>query len=166
MTLPLAYTTVANPDSAEAEIYAEMEMLRHSFQPPPTRTTDGIDYFDYVHTGDRPPSWDDSVTPDFGATAGQPAYDRLLELRGTLRLPIGGGKTQSMKDSLLNLINDPGYQSLSPVSDASGPSPRVRLIQGRIGAFHQLAMEQVLREYPDLKRDLAEKRRNRMEKFR
>lgn len=84
--------------------------------------------------------------------AGQSAYDRWLELTGTVK--IGYGTRRSLKSAVRRLINSKHYQSLpvEGVSELDVDSPRVERINQLITRYRAVALRQMLREFPEIER--------------
>ncbi len=165
MIVPLAYSPTSTGDSEADLVYQEMSMLNHAWRAPRAITTDNLDYREYLYEPvEKPEFWDDKVA-SFGPTVGQPAFDRLGELRGTIRLPVGR-KSLTLKQALHELITSDAYKRLSPLSDPDGPSPRVQFIRRVINNYHQVSHALVKEEYPALMRDIVDRRKSRLEKFR
>jgi hypothetical protein len=79
---------------------------------------------------------------------GQDAYDRYLELSGTLKL---GDKT--LRQQLRQLVTHPSYQLLpeNEIMDETGlQSPRVKAITKMITLYRAHAKKQLMAEMPDL----------------
>lgn len=137
MFSPITYTQVTDD-----QILAEFGLLGHGFTPPKA-TRGAIDL------------------TQFKTTSGQEAYDRWLELHGSVRV-----KGETLRQALLKTIKSRDYQKLSPATTDDYDSPRVRVIRGVISKYRAAAYEQLLKESPDLKRadrlDFANKQALRM----
>ena len=84
---------------------------------------------------------------------GQSAYDRLQELTGQVKV---GGKT--VRDQLAALIQSPFYKELPALGQDDISSPRVSLVRGYVGNYRKAAMQQLLKESPELARAVAHSR--------
>lgn len=89
---------------------------------------------------------------------GQDAYDRLQQLMGQV-----GGQGRTMADALSGLIKSPGYQSLPAVNPNEDEAqkmlnPRVKEVQSIIGSYRQMALYQMLREYPQIATAIRQQR--------
>ena len=84
----------------------------------------------------------------FESRSGQSAYDRWLELHGSVKI---GGKT--LKDSLSRLIRSRSYKKLpyESVEDLD-KSPRVNAINRVVAKYRAKAFSQMLREFPEVQR--------------
>jgi hypothetical protein len=85
---------------------------------------------------------------------GQDAYDRLQELQGQVQM---GGRT--MPQALTRLITSNRYQSLPTPDgppDVLNPSPRVKEVQRIVSDYREAAMRQLMREYPQINRDVRQ----------
>jgi len=137
MFSPLTYTEVKDD-----KILQEFNLLGHGFTPPKEQRG-AIDL------------------TTFSTRSGQQAYDRWLELHGTVRV---GGRT--LREALLREINSRGYQRLSPASTEDYDSPRIRQLREVIATYREAAYRQLLREAPELDRasrlDFANKQALRM----
>jgi hypothetical protein len=97
----------------------------------------------------------------FKTFRGQQAYDRWLELHGSVRVR---GKT--LRQALATTIKSKDYQKLSPSTTQEYDSPRVRVLRGIISDYRAAAYAQLLKESPELTRadrlDFANKKALRM----
>jgi len=84
---------------------------------------------------------------------GQSAFDRLQELTGQSRL---GGR--SLKDQIQSLIRSPFYQGLPQMGQDDFDSPRVKLVRGYVSNYRRAAMQQLMRESPELAQAIAHSR--------
>lgn len=76
----------------------------------------------------------------------QDAYDRYLELTGTVRLD---GKTLSQ--ALSRVIRSPEYaKAPEPVDRSEMFNPRVKMIRAVLGEYRDAARRKILREYPEV----------------
>lgn len=80
----------------------------------------------------------------------QSAYDRLLELHGTVKL---GGKT--MHDRMAALIKSPTYAKLHDGNELFPESKRMDMLQDIRNTYKDAAVRQLLKEYPQLGADVA-----------
>ena len=137
MFSPVTYTQVTDD-----KIMAEFGLLGHGFTPPKA-TRGALDL------------------TQFKTSRGQEAYDRWLELHGTVKI---GGKT--LRDALVNTIKAPDYQRLSAQTTDDYDSPRIRVIRNVISKFRAAAYNQLLKESPELlkadRMDFANKQALRM----
>ncbi len=81
--------------------------------------------------------------------SGQDAYDRYLELSGSMKI---GGKT--LREQLNELVENSAYKLLpeSDIADETGlGSPRVRAINKIIRFYRLSARQQLYNEMPQLK---------------
>lgn len=92
---------------------------------------------------------------------GQSAYDRLQELTGTVKL---GGK--GIKQQLQSLISSPFYQGLPQMGQEDFDSPRVSLVRGHVSNYRRAAMQQLMKESPELARAVANSRQVKASMFR
>lgn len=109
----------------------EIASLQHGFSQPRVIQDGGIDFTDYYNS------------------KGQTAYDRWLEATSEVRI---GGKT--LRQSLEGLVKSRRYQALSPTLLDDFDSPRTKEIRKVITAYRSTAKEKILREFPDLNRQL------------
>jgi hypothetical protein len=137
MFSPVTYTQVTDD-----VILAEFGLLGHGFTPP------------------KPNKGAVDLT-QFKTSSGQEAYDRWLELHGTVSI-----KGQTLRQALVKTIKSRDYQKLSPDTTDDYDSPRVRVIRGIISKYRASAYERLLKESPDLKQadrlDFANKQALRM----
>lgn len=131
--VPIAYREVS--DNLVAR---EVAALNHSFRPP-RRQMGGVDLLDYR------------------SESGQSAYDRMLELRGEVK--IGG---RDLRRALRELMRSREYQRLTPESTLEIQSPRIDKINAVVQRYHREAVRQMRREFPELASQLAQIRRNRV----
>ena len=134
---PMVYTEVKDD-----LILQEFNMLGHGFTPP------------------KPQRGALDLT-QFKTRGGQQAYDRWLELHGSVRV---GGRT--LRDALLKEIKSRSYQQLSPLTTDDYDSPRIRQLREIISDYRDAAYKQLLKESPELDRssrlDFANKQALRM----
>jgi hypothetical protein len=117
-------------------VVQELASLSYGFSMPSVRM-DGVDL-----TTVRTPS-------------GQEAYDRYVELSGTVKL---GGKTLS--ERLSAVINSSSYQKLPmPQSRGDALNPRIQTVQRVIAAYRSRAKGELMRESPELRDAIFEIRR-------
>ncbi|QDP45910.1 MAG: hypothetical protein Tp1125DCM238401_23 [Prokaryotic dsDNA virus sp.] len=107
----------------------EFSMIGHGFRPP-RNVKNGVDL------------------TQFESRSGQSAYDRWLELHGSVKI---GGKT--LKDSLSRLIRSRSYKKLpyESVEDLD-KSPRVNAINRVVAKYRAKAFSQMLSEFPEVQR--------------
>lgn len=132
MMSPISYR-----DVSDEEIGAEFIRLKHGFSPP-AATRMGIDLLAEVNP------------------RGQSAWDRWLQLHGMVRV---GGRT--MKAELRRLIRSGTFQRMSDVSTTTATSPRVSAVGNVITEFRDEAWEQMLREFPSVRRQIEQRGRSR-----
>lgn len=92
---------------------------------------------------------------------GQSAYDRLQELTGQVRV---NGKT--VKQQLQTLISSPFYRGLPEMGQDNLDSPRVSLIRGHVSDYRKVAMQQLMRESPELAKAIANSRQVKASMYR
>lgn len=122
-------------DKVKDELFLIGQIGGRIFKNPPA-TQDGIDLKAY--TNDR----------------GQTAYDRWLELSGTLELD---GKP--LKARLEAFINSPDYQAL-PFNDDNGLPSRASVLAEVITSYRRIARAQVNAEFPQITEDILASRRS------
>jgi hypothetical protein len=137
MFLPTAWRYVSDD-----VVYKELAELNYPFQPPRAVDSSGTDF------------------REFRNEKGQTAFDRMLELRGTMKF---GGKT--LKQSLRKIIQDKRYQAVSSESDIDSDSPRIGMLKKLINAYQRGSRAQMLQEYPDLLEEIQRKRLARFSKL-
>lgn len=120
--LPIAYREVTDD-----VVRLEMGQLQHGFSPP-KRVLRGVDLM------------------DFRSQKGQTAYDRWLELHGSVKI-----KGRTLRQELRKLIKSSDYQRLSPLSTAEAESPRVDALTRVIRRFRRGALDQMFREFPEVR---------------
>ena len=83
---------------------------------------------------------------------GQSAYDRWMELTGTVK--IGYGQRRNLRSAMRRLIQSNYYQRLpiEGVSELDVKSPRVQEIQNLLDRYRSAALRQMLTEFPELER--------------
>jgi hypothetical protein len=121
---PIAFST-----KTDDPVLVEMANLHHGFSPPSSKLNQLVDLTRY--TGDD----------------GRTAYDRWMELHSEIKVD---GK--SLRQTLEKLIKSKEYRSLDPSSINGLTSPRVPLISRVLSNFRSKALEQMLREFPEVKR--------------
>lgn len=109
----------------------EIASLQHGFTQPRVIQDGGIDFTDYYNAN------------------GQTAYDRWLEATGEVRI---NGRT--LRQALERLVKSRQYQSLSQALTEDFDSPRTKEIRKVITAYRATAKEKILREFPDLNRQM------------
>jgi len=132
MISPLAYR-----ETKDDVISTELVRLQHGFSPPDPQRL-GVDF----HA--------------FRNGAGQPAYDRWLQLHGSVRI---GGRT--LRQELRKTIRSTDYQRLTPQSTSSQDSPRIQAIQTIISRYRDEAYDQMVQEFPELERAINDAIRQR-----
>lgn len=128
--LPLAYREVT-----DKLVDQEVALLQHGFSPP-RRKLGGIDL------------------GSFRSSKGQSAYDRMLELRGEVKI---GGKP--IRRALRELMRSRRYQSMDPISTHEGKSPRVAEINRVIQRYARRAKRAMYREFPAVRAEIERVRR-------
>jgi hypothetical protein len=93
--------------------------------------------------------------------SGQSAYDRLQELTGSVKL---GGR--GIKQQLQSLISSPFYQGLPQMGQDDFDSPRVSLVRGHVSNYRRAAMQQLMKESPELAQAIANSRQAKASMFR
>jgi len=83
---------------------------------------------------------------------GQSAYDRWMELTGSVK--IGYGQRRNLRSAMRRLIQSNYYQQLPTegVSELDVDSPRVQEIQNLLNRYRSAALRQMLTEFPELER--------------
>ncbi len=104
----------------------ELAHLGHGFSPP-RRDYHGIDLVE-LRLG-----------------SGQTAYDRFGQLHGEVRV-----RGKNIRQALERLIRSDRYQRMPDVSTAAVESPRIGEIGRVLGSFRRAALQQLLRESPEL----------------
>ncbi|QDP54790.1 MAG: hypothetical protein Unbinned5784contig1000_33 [Prokaryotic dsDNA virus sp.] len=125
--------------STDDEVHAELAALAYPFSNPPVSKF-GTDLSEHKNS------------------KGQSAYDRWMELTGSLTL---GGKTKrGVRSALKRLFNSAGYQRLpvDGISELDQDSPRVREITKILSRYRAVALRQMLSEFPEV----AAQARNQM----
>ena len=93
--------------------------------------------------------------------SGQSAYDRLQELTGSVKL---GGR--GIKQQLQSLVSSPFYQGLPQMGQDDFDSPRVSLVRGHVSNYRRAAMQQLMKESPELAQAVANSRQAKASMFR
>lgn len=110
----------------------EISSLQHGFTQPRVIQDGGIDFSEYKNA------------------KGQSAYDRWLEATGEVRL---NGKT--LRQTLQSLVKSQNYQALGSELLEDFDSPRTKAIRKVLSAYRAVAKEQILKEFPELNRQLS-----------
>lgn len=127
------YVSEATSDPA----LEEMSRLGYTVRPPAIKQGP-LQLIDYTNPGSK-----------------QTAYDRWLELHGEVKI---GGLT--MKDRLSRLVQSKRYQKLPYyINDDSFRNPRELEIQKIVSEYRRKAKQQMLKEFPQLERDMREVKR-------
>jgi hypothetical protein len=130
---PITYTTVKDD-----LIMKELDLIGHSFDSP-REVRNGMDLSSIV------------------GKSGQTAYDRWLELHGSVK--IGG---QTLRQAMTKTIRSRPYQMMSPETTDMYESPRVRALRTLVEKYRAAAYKQLMREFPEVdqgvNRDFATKR--------
>jgi hypothetical protein len=132
MASPVAFSREVDDEGIQ-----EMARLQAGFSMPGV-TVDGVDITQYRTSG------------------GQNAYDRYLELSGTIR---ANGKT--MGQAVNALIQSPSYRNLpEPTGDPKQDAynPRVRAIKTVMDGYRDAARSTLLREIPDLQEEIRRRK--------
>jgi hypothetical protein len=117
-------------------VVQELAALSYGFSMPSVRM-DGVDL-----TTVRTPS-------------GQEAYDRYVELSGTVKI-----NDRTLSQQLNAVINSSSYQKLPmPQSRGDALNPRIQLVQRVISAYRSRAKAELMRESPELRDAIFEIRR-------
>ncbi|MFN4278303.1 MAG: hypothetical protein ACK4FJ_18575 [Ferrovibrio sp.] len=88
---------------------------------------------------------------------GYSAYDRLLELRGTVKI---GGYT--LRDRLEQVINSDRYRNKLTDGDINHDGSRLMTLTAVIGEYGKVAEHQLLREQPELKQKVMDFQRQKL----
>ena len=128
---PTPYTMVKN-DKISRELVRTGASIA-----PPDRTTNGVDWTEFQYKGR------------------ETAYDRWMELHGTVRIQ---GRT--LRQQLERTIRSKEYQLLSLTGADEVDSPRVRVLRNIVGTYRAKAKNLVLREIPELADAVAVARYN------
>ena len=128
---PTPYTMVKN-DKISRELVRTGASIA-----PPDRTTNGVDWTEFQYEGK------------------ETAYDRWMELHGTVRIQ---GRT--LRQQLERTIRSKEYQLLSLTGADEVDSPRVRVLRNIVGTYRAKAKNLVLREIPELADAVAVARYN------
>ena len=100
----------------------------------------------------KPSNADNLDLKQMTTPSGQDAYDRYLELSGTIKL---GGKT--LRENLRKLVTHPSYQLLPEkeiVEETGLQSPRVKAITKLVTLYRVHAKKQLMAEMPQLQQDI------------
>jgi len=82
----------------------------------------------------------------FQNNKGQSAYDRWLEIQGTVKI-----NRRTLRQELARVIESKAYQALPSVSiDDENRSPRAKKLKAVIYKYRSAARDQVLREFPNM----------------
>lgn len=137
MFLPIAYTEV-NDDV----VTKEMANLRWAFTPPRS-TRGGVDM------------------REFKSASNQDAYDRMMELQGTLKF---NGRT--LQDQLRKTIQSDFYSRQSDQPDLEFEPPRVKTLKRIIRRYNRAAFRKVLGEFPEYRAAYIQVRQRKRDSFR
>ena len=112
-------------------VFQEMAKAAHAFQLP-RRQKMGVDYTQFVNS------------------KGQSAYDRWLEIQGTVKI-----NRRTLRQELQRVISSKRFQQLSeePLDDLG--SPRAREITRVIRRYRAKAEKQMLGEFPNLSKKMS-----------
>ena len=119
---PFSYSTAKK----SAIIENELAQLGAGFTPPRAMRND-VDMRQYVNR------------------RGRNSYDRWQELTGKVRI---GGRT--LRESMEQMIESPGYQQLDNTSAPGYESPRIGVLRKMISEYRDAALKETLQEFPDL----------------
>jgi hypothetical protein len=108
-------------------IFDEMSKAEHAFSLPNPKKAGGLNLLDF--TNDK----------------GQSAYDRLLELSGTVKI---NGRT--LRQELQRVTKSPEFERLSDIPEDDFKSPRVRYLRSIIDSYRDFAYDVLKEELPDL----------------
>lgn len=122
-----AINPIAMTDQKNDVVLQEMADLKHAFRAPNSTYNGVIDLLEFTNSN------------------GQTAHDRRLEKLQSVRL---NGKT--MRQALERLINSRNYQRLPSQSEPGFPSPRIREINRVLNRYRSEALEDTLKEFPEL----------------
>jgi hypothetical protein len=134
----------------EAKEYGAGNLYR-AFSPLPISADDDDDVLKEVaslnHGFSNPsPSFNGLIDlTEYRNNKGQSAHDRRLELMSTVRI---NGKT--LRQELSKVISSSKYQKYSPRSEPGLTSPRVKLLNRVLTKYRAKAMDEMLKEYPEL----------------
>lgn len=120
---PIAFSTKTGDP-----ILNEMANMHHGFSPPTSKLNGLVDLTSFTQSN------------------GRTAYDRLLGLQSEVKI----GK-RTLRQTLEKLIASKQYRSLDPRSNPGLPSPRVALIRRVLNRYKHLALQELFREFPDIK---------------
>ena len=120
--LPIAWR-----ETNDDMLYNELDSLKHPFFPPREKKG-GVNL------------------REFRSSSGQSAYDRMLELRGEVKL-----RGRDLKTALRALIRSTPYQRMDPEPPLDGiSSPRIQAIKNVIAPYQREAARKMLREFPEV----------------
>lgn len=122
-----AINPIAMTDQKNDVVLQEMADLNHAFRAPNSTYNGVIDLLEFTNS------------------KGQTAHDRRLEKLQSVRL---NGKT--MRQALERLIKSRNYQRLPSQSEPGFPSPRIREINRVLNRYRSEALEDTLKEFPEL----------------
>lgn len=136
---PLAQTPLSwlNPFTVSKDrddpVFKELAKLNHGLQPPSPVIFGNVNL---LH---------------FKTEKGQSAYDRMLELVGSVK--VGG---RDLRTALTKLVESPAYQKMPLTSPQDGlDSPRLFAVKRLLSAYSRAANSQVQREVPSVREAVA-----------
>lgn len=139
-------TGIANPiyfsKESKDPVDQELASLSHGFSSAPTKLHNAIELRD-VYNED-----------------GRQAYDRLMELSGTVKI---GGRT--LRQQLNKLVKSKIYQGMSKEEkeELGMKSPRVKQVQKIVRNYRRAARVQMLKEFPELQDSIRKLQQDRVQ---
>lgn len=139
-------TGIANPiyfsKESKDPVDQELASLSHGFSSAPTKLHNAIELRD-VYNED-----------------GRQAYDRLMELSGTVKI---GGRT--LRQQLNRLVKSKIYQGMSKEEkeELGMKSPRVKQVQKIVRNYRRAARVQMLKEFPELQDSIRKLQQDRVQ---
>ena len=109
-------------------VLLELAEVGHGFSSPNTKLDGLIDLTDFEGSNKRS------------------AYDRWLELQGTVKI-----NNRTLRQTLLKLIKSKQYQALDTASFSGLPSPRVEYLSRVLSRYRSRAKIEMLQEFPEIK---------------
>jgi len=109
-------------------VLLELANVGHGFSSPSTKLDGIIDLTDFEGSNKRS------------------AYDRWLELQGTVKI-----NNRTLRQTLLKLIKSKQYQALDSQSFSGLPSPRVEYLSRVLSRYRSRAKLEMLQEFPEIR---------------
>ena len=109
-------------------VLLELAEVGHGFSSPSTKLDGLIDLTDFEGSNKRS------------------AYDRWLELQGTVKI-----NNRTLRQTLLKLIKSKQYQALDTASFSGLPSPRVEYLSRVLSRYRSRAKMEMLQEFPEIR---------------